>query len=222
MNILLTGASGMIGESALNECLASPAVSRVLIISRRPLGREHHKLTEVLHKDFTDFAPLRETITAFQPDACFHCMGVSSVGMDEEKYTRLTYNVAVSLTDEVYAANPNAAFIYVSGAGSDATEQGSTMWARVKGKTENLVLNRGFRDAYAFRIGAVIPQKGVKSSTGWVNTLYTLTKPLHNWMSGFDSIITSSQLGQAMIRLVKEPDGVKTLGNGDIGRVAKG
>ena len=210
----------MIGESVLLECLDSPAVDQVLVINRRSLAKQHPKLREVLHKDFTDFSALREEFTAFGPDACFHCMGVSSVGMDEEQYTRLTYGVGKSLADEVYAANPEAVFNFVSGAGTDGTEEGRVMWARVKGKTENYILNKGFRDAYCFRIGAVIPQRGVKSSTGWVNFLYGMTKPLHGWMSGFDSIITSTQLGQAMIRVVQGPTELKVLENRDIGRVA--
>lgn len=217
MNILLTGSTGMIGRSVFNECLDDDAVDKIMVINRRTLGVNDPKVTETLHQDFTDFSPLAEAIAAFQPDACFHCMGVSSVGMDEEQYTRLTYTVTQSLTDAVYAANPEAVFTYVSGAGTDGTEEGGLMWARVKGKTENLVLNRGFRDAYAFRIGAVIPEKGVQSTTGWVNVLLKVTKPLHGWMSGFESVITSSQLGRAMIRVVRQPTEKKVLGNENIG-----
>lgn len=219
MNILLTGSTGMVGESVLLECLDSPAVSRVMIINRKSVGKPHPKLTEVLHQDFTDFSPLQQQFQDFAPDACFHCMGVSSVGMDEEQYTRLTLGVGKSLADEIYTANPQAVFTYVSGAGSDETEQGDTMWARVKGATENYILNKGFKDAYAFRIGAVIPERGVKSATGWVNALYTVTKPLHGWMKSLDSMISSSQLGQAMISVAQRPTDVKRLENKDIARV---
>lgn len=219
MNILLTGSTGMVGESVLLECLDSSVVDQVMIVNRKTLGRAHAKLVEVLHQDFTDFSPLQQQIQDFKPDACFHCMGVSSVGMNEEQYTRLTLGVGKSLADTVYAANPQAVFTFVSGSGTDETGESNLMWARVKGATENYILNKGFKDAYAFRIGAVIPERGVKSSTGWVNALYTITKPLHGWMKGFDSLISSTQLGQAMISVAQRPVKVKRLENKDIARV---
>ncbi|MFT4752251.1 MAG: nucleoside-diphosphate-sugar epimerase [Neolewinella sp.] len=222
MNVIITGTTGMIGESVLLECLASPAVDHVLILNRNSLGRQHAKLVEVLHKDFTNFSPLQATINDFAPDACYHCMGVSSVGMDEESYSRLTFDVTKSLADTVYAATPGAVFTYVSGAGSDETESGNTMWARVKGKTENYVLNRGFKDAYAFRIGAVIPEKGVKSSTGWVNLLYTVIRPIFGLMKHSSSVITSSQLGQSMIAVSKKPVAEKRLESKDIAATVAG
>ena len=222
MNVIITGTTGMIGESVLLECLASPAVDHVLILNRNSLGRQHAKLVEVLHKDFTDFSPLQATINDFAPDACYHCMGVSSVGMDEESYSRLPFDVTKSLADTVYAATPGAVFTYVSGAGSDETESGNTMWARVKGKTENYVLNRGFKDAYAFRIGAVIPEKGVKSSTGWVNLLYTVIRPIFGLMKHSSSVITSSQLGQSMIAVSKKPVAEKRLESKDIAATVAG
>lgn len=222
MNVIITGTTGMIGESVLLECLASPAVDHVLILNRNSLGRQHAKLVEVLHKDFTDFSPLQATINDFGPDACYHCMGVSSVGMDEEPYSRLTFDVTKSLADTVYAATPGAVFTYVSGAGSDETESGNTMWARVKGKTENYVLNRGFKDAYAFRIGAVIPEKGVKSSTGWVNLLYIVIRPIFGLMKHSSSVITSSQLGQSMIAVSKKPVAEKRLESKDIAATVAG
>jgi nucleoside-diphosphate-sugar epimerase len=222
MNVIITGTTGMIGESVLLECLASPAVDHVLILNRNSLGRQHAKLVEVLHKDFTDFSPLQATINDFAPDACYHCMGVSSVGMDEESYSRLTFDVTKSLADTVYAATPGAVFTYVSGAGSDETESRNTMWARVKGKTENYVLNRGFKDAYAFRIGAVIPEKGVKSSTGWVNLLYIVIRPIFGLMKHSSSVITSSQLGQSMIAVSKKPVAEKRLESKDIAATVAG
>lgn len=220
MNVIITGSTGMVGEAVLIECLESPNVQRVLLLNRRPLQRKHHKISEIIHADFTDFGDVHQAFLAFRPDACFHCMGVSSVGLDEAAYDRLTFGVTKNLVDHIHKVNPNAVFTYVSGAGTDETERGRIMWARVKGKTENYVLNKGFRDAYAYRIGAVIPQKGVKSRTGWVNILYTLTKPFHGLLQRADSIITSSQLGQSMIRVVEEPVEVKRLENSDIGRLA--
>ena len=212
----------MVGQSVLLECLADPAVTRILVITRRSLARKDGKLTELLHQDFTDFAPLRQRLIAFAPDACFHCMGVSSLGMDEASYTRLTLDVTKSLADHVYEANPRAVFTYVSGAGTDETERGGLMWARVKGAAENYVLQRGFRDAYAYRIGAVIPEKGVRSATGWVNLVYTLTRPFHGWMKRLDGMITSTQLGRSMIALVSTPYPEKRLENKDIKAIATG
>lgn len=203
MNVVLTGATGMIGQAALIECLESPVVTKVLSIGRRKLDQEHPKLEQLIHADFTDFSPVQDQITAFKPGACFHCMGVSSLGMNEADYTRLTYDVTASLAEAIYAANYRASFIYVSGAGTDRSEKGRLMWARVKGRTENYILDRGFGAAYAFRIGAVLPRKGVKSSTGWVNFFYVVGRPFFGLLKQLDSVVTSDQMGQAMIKLAR-------------------
>ena len=199
LKVVLTGASGMIGKGVLLECLDNKAVEKVLSVSRKPIGIEHPKLEELIHTDFTDFEPAQEQIRAFEPGACFHCMGVSSNGMKEAEYSRLTYDVTKSLADTIYAVNYKGVFIYVSGAGTDGTEQGRLMWARVKGKTENYILNRGFGAAYAFRIGMVIPGKGIRSKSGWVNALLTITRPFYGLFKLSKSVSTSSQVGRAMI-----------------------
>ncbi|WP_216650003.1 NAD-dependent epimerase/dehydratase family protein [Lewinella sp. W8] len=221
MRVILTGATGMIGRAVLLECLASDRVDAILAVTRRPLGESHPKLREALLEDFTRFEELSGAFRDFQPTACFHCMGVSSVGMNEEDYTRLTLGVADSLSATLMEVNPEIVCCYVSGAGSDETESSRTMWARVKGKTENLILNRGFRDAYAFRIGGVIPRKGVKSRTGWVNVLLQIMRPAFSLLSRFSAIIESPQVGQAMINLVEAPHAVKVLDNPVIAEVAE-
>ncbi|NJC25835.1 NAD-dependent epimerase/dehydratase family protein [Neolewinella antarctica] len=201
LHVLLTGATGMIGKGVLLECLESSAVAKVLSVGRQSLGMTHPKLEELIHRDFTDFSTSQEQISAFKPGACFHCMGVSSLGMNETDYSRLTYDVTKSLADTIYLANDRAVFTYVSGAGTDSSEKGSLMWARVKGRTENYVINRGFGGAYAFRIGMVIPVKGVKSKSGWVNAIYTITRPIYGLFQKLDSVVTSAQVGQVMIKL---------------------
>ncbi|OAV42792.1 NAD-dependent epimerase/dehydratase family protein [Lewinella sp. 4G2] len=222
LNVVLTGASGMIGKGVLLECLENKAVDQVLSIARRPGDITHPKLRELIHEDFTDFSTAIDQLTAFQPGACFHCMGVSSAGMNEADYTRLTYTVTQSLADAIYAANYRSVFIYVSGAGTDGTESGRLMWARVKGKTENYILNRGFAAAYAFRIGMVIPGEGIKSKSKWVNALLTVTKPLYGLFNKFKSVSTSAQVGKAMINAARtqvqgsvlSAKEIKTLGGG--------
>ncbi|PHI20953.1 epimerase [Lewinellaceae bacterium SD302] len=217
-SVIITGSTGMVGEGVLIECLEHPAVTEVLVVNRRPLDRKHPKLKEVIHKDFTDFSPISNQLSGY--DACFHCMGVSSIGMDEEQYTKLTYGITRSLVDTVYAGNPDTVFNYVSGEGTDREQSGSTMWARVKGRTEQMILDRGFRDAYMFRPGAIVPEKGVKSRTGWVNTLLWVTQPLYPWFRKMDSITTSDRIGLAMINSVLKPWDKKTLKNQDINELA--
>ena len=214
MNVIITGTTGMVGKGVLLECLESSAITAVTVINRKPLDLTHPKLTEILHKDFLDFAPIENQLTDY--DACFHCMGVSSVGMKEEQYNTLTYSITKSFVDTLHTKNPSMVFNYVSGTGTDSTEQGGKMWARVKGKTENLILNAGFKDAYMFRAGAIVPEKGIKSSTGWYNILYVVFRPLFPLMRKINSITTSSRLGKAMINSITANQELKLLENKDI------
>ena len=159
MKVLLTGGSGMVGKGVLLECLDDPRVSQVVSVGRSPLDLTHDKLIEVPLNDMMDTASID---TAFDGiDTCFYCMGVSVVGKTEEEYTRLTYDYAMSFARALHAKNPQSVFVYVSGEGTDSTEQGRSMWARVKGKTENDIINMGFSGAYAFRPGAIIPKRGI-------------------------------------------------------------
>lgn len=203
MNILLTGASGMLGSAVLIECLEDPAVANVIALTRKPLNRPHAKLKEVIISNFDD---LTDAIKYFGSlDACFHCMGTSAVGLTEAEYTHTTYYLTKVLVDTLRARAPRITFVYVSGRGTDSSESGRVMWARVKGRTENLVLHAGFRDAYAFRPGVILPEKGVSSSTKWYNVLYRLMRPLYPLLRKSGRVTTSAEFGRAMIDVVRRP-----------------
>ena len=218
MKVIITGSTGMVGESVLIECLENEGIETVLVINRNSLKRTHPKLKEVVLKDFLDFNSIGEQLKGY--DACFHCMGVSSIRKSEEEFYRLTYSFTKSLVDTLYAVNSNMVVNYVSGSGTDSSEKGTVMWARVKGETENLVLNRGFKDAYMFRAGAILPEKGVKSSTGWYNAIYILLRPFFPLLKGMKSMTTSVKLGQAMINTLRFPQELKHLENADINELA--
>jgi uncharacterized protein YbjT (DUF2867 family) len=201
MKILLFGATGMVGTGVLLECLADDRVTAVMAIGRSPSGRAHLKLSDVLHQDFLHFESLQPQLAGY--DACFFCLGVSSLGLDEAAYTRITYDYTLAAARACLAANPAGTFCYISGAGTDSTERGRSMWARVKGRTENDLLALGFRRAYMLRPGFIQPVKGVRSKTGWYQAFYTVLTPLSPVIRAlFPGIATTtSAVGRAMIRL---------------------
>lgn len=219
MKVIITGSSGMVGRSTLNECLVNPKVTQILTINRRALGIKHAKLKELIHADFTDFSPLTKEFTDF--DACFHCMGVTAVGKNEAEYSTLTFEVTKSLADSCYAANPNMVFNYVSGTGTDSSEQGRTMWARVKGKTENYVLNKGFKNSYMFRLGVLIPEGEVSSGTSWYKYIYLVMKPFYPLLKKLKAVTTSSKFGKAMINTVHVNQELKHLEGAAINQLAE-
>lgn len=204
MNVLLFGATGMIGQGALRECLLNPAVTRVISVSRRSSGKSDPKLHEYVQSDVTDLAPLGVELKTV--DACLFTLGVSSVGQTEAEYTRTTYDLTMKVAEQLVKANPSMTFIYVSGRSTDSTEKGSAMWARVKGRVENSLLKLGFARAYMFRPGAIIPQHGIRSSTKLYNTLYAIMKPIFpvvKWLSPA-SVTTTDQLSNAMISVARD------------------
>lgn len=209
----------MVGRSVLNECLASEKVSGVLVVNRKSLDYNHAKLEEVLHQDFTDFSSIASRFEGY--DACYHCMGVSSIGKSEEEFSLYTYTMTKSLADACYEANKDMVMTYVSGDGTDSTEQGRTMWARVKGKTENYILNKGFKDAYMFRLGALIPTKGIKSGTIWYQLLYDVLRPFYPLLKKIDTVTTSEKIGKAMINAVHINQELKHLENKDINALSR-
>jgi len=217
--VIITGSTGMVGKGVLLECLDSDKIEQVLVINRSTLGMEHPKLVEVLLKDFEQMDSIKESLKGY--DACFHCMGVSSMGMSEEQFHQLTFNITKSLADACFELNPNMVINYVSGAGTDTTENGNTMWARVKGKTENYVLDKGFADAYMFRPGIIITERGIKSKTGLYNTLYVIMRPFFGWMKKSKNITTTSKIGNAMIATLFKPQARKHLENEDINTIAQ-
>ena len=197
LNVLLTGATGMVGEGALHECLQHDQVEKVLVINRKPCGVQHPKLEEIIHEDFFDITAIAEKMSACT--TCFFCMGVSSVGMKEADYHRLTYTLTLSFAETLVKKNPAMIFCYISGRGTDSTEKGRLMWARVKGKTENDLMSLPFKNVYAFRPGYMHPTKGLK------NTLkaYNYVAWLYPFFRTFfpKSVSTLKELGLAMIQV---------------------
>src|SRR5579864_3298999 len=195
---IITGATGMVGEGVLLECLNHPDVEQVLVINRKPGGVSHPKLRELIHRDFFNLAPVEQQLTGF--NACFFCLGVSSVGMSIEDYRRITHDLTLNLAQLLAKLNPEMTFCYVTGAGTDSSEQGRIAWARVKGATENALM-RLFKRAYMFRPGfmkATPGQKNVKSYYKFFSWLYPIGRALYP--AGF---CTLQEVGQAMINAVR-------------------
>jgi uncharacterized protein YbjT (DUF2867 family) len=216
MKVIITGATGMVGKGALLECLDHAEITEVLSISRKPTGIEHSKLKELIHKDFSEFASVTDKLKGY--DACYACMGVSSAGMKKEQYTKLTYDFTLALAKELQGLNPNLTFNYVSGAGTDSSEKGRSMWARVKGKTENDLLNLGFKQAYMFRPGAIIPLRGIQPSSKLYRVLINNLKWLIKLIKRIapNSVVDSTQIGLAMINVTKKGYDKKVLNPRDI------
>jgi uncharacterized protein YbjT (DUF2867 family) len=192
---VVTGATGMVGEGVLHECLQHPDVESVLSISRRSCGVRHEKLKEILHEDFSDSSTLEGALTGY--NAGFLCMGVSSVGMAEERYRHLTYDLTMALARTMAKLNPDMTICYVSGMGTDSCEKGRVMWARVKGKTENDLLRLPVRGAYMFRPGFIRPTKGLKHTHWFYRVLDPLFPLLNRLFPG--SLLTLREIGLAMI-----------------------
>ena len=178
MRAILFGASGMVGQGVLRECLLDPDVETVLAIGRGTTGQQHPKLREIIHPDIANLAPIESQLTGY--DACFFTLGVSSVGMKEAEYRHITYDFAIGAAGTLARLNPGMTFIYVSGAGTDSTERGRTMWARVKGETENALLRMPFKAAYMFRPGFIQPLHGIKSKTALYRIPYAVLRPFNS------------------------------------------
>ncbi len=218
MKVILFGGSGMVGQGVLRECLIDPGVETVLSIGRSPLGVQHPKLHEIIHGDFTDYSAIRPQLAGY--DACFFCLGVSSIGMDAERYRHLTYDLTMAAARALSELNPGMVFTYVTGRGTDSTEQGSRRWARVKGKTENDLLKLPFKAAYMFRPNGIQPLHGVRSKTGWVNAVYAVSGPLLSLMARIapNQMTTSERLGRAMISVARDGYPKPILESADINR----
>ena len=219
INAIITGTTGMVGKAVLLECLEHTKVKSVLIINRKTIGMKHPKLKEIIHADFFDLLPIKEELKGY--NSCFFCLGVSVMGMSEVDYTKYTYELTTHFAKVVVEQNSEMTFNYVSGTGTDSTEKGSIMWARVKGKTENMVLAMPFKDAYLFRPGVILPEKGVKSKVKTYNVLYAIVWPFFFLLRKMKNVTTSSRLGQAMINSVLKGFDKKHLDNADINTLAK-
>jgi len=219
MNVILFGATGMVGQGVLRECLLAPSVESLVSIGRAVTGQQHPKLREIVHSDFLDFSAIEHQLSGF--DACFFCLGVSSAGMTEENYHRITYGFTIAAARVLARLNPNMTFIYVSGAGTDSSEHGRSMWARVKGKTENELLRLPFRAAYMFRPGLIVPLHGVQSKTKLYRVFYTLLGPLLPMLNArFPKYVTTTeQIGRAMLKVASEGWPKPVLETSDINQV---
>ena len=195
---IITGTTGMVGEGVLHVCLNHPDVESVLIINRRHFELEHPKLTEIIHKDFFDFSSIEEQLKGY--NACFFCLGTTSVGKNEEVYTKITYTLTKTFADTLLKINPEMTFCYVSGAGTDSSEKKKIMWAKVKGRTENYILNIGFGNAFMFRPAMIIPTKGLKNTL----TMYKFSAPVIPFFKIFfpKYICSLKEIGFAMINSV--------------------
>jgi uncharacterized protein YbjT (DUF2867 family) len=203
MKVLLFGATGMVGQGVLRECLQAPDVVLVQIVGRTPSGIHHPKLRELVHADLWKFAPVEDRLTGL--DACFFCLGVSAANVSSEEYERITYGITLAAAETLVRLNPKMTFIYVSGAGTDSSEQGRTMWARVKGKTENALLRLPFKGAYMFRPGIIEPVHGATSKTNLYRVFYVIGKPLLpplRWILP-DYVLTTDELGCAMLKVAR-------------------
>jgi uncharacterized protein YbjT (DUF2867 family) len=219
MRVLLFGATGMVGQGVLRECLLDSDVDGVVCVGRGRTGQQHPKLRELSHGDFLDFSPIEDQLSGF--DACFFCLGVSSAGVSEENYRRITYDFTLAAARVLVRLNPNMTFIYVSGMGTDSTEHGRSMWARVKGKTENELLRLPFRAAYMFRPGVIVPLHGIQSKTPLYRLPYKLLGPLLPALQKrFPKYVTSTeQIGRAMLKVAKHGWPKRVLETFDINEV---
>jgi uncharacterized protein YbjT (DUF2867 family) len=203
MKVILFGATGMVGQGVLRECLLDPDVELVQTVGRTSAGVQHPKLRESVHANLFQYQSIESQLTGF--DACFFCLGVASSGMKEADYQRITYQLTLAAAETLLRLNPRMTFIYVSGSGTDSSEHGRMMWARVKGKTENALLRLPFQAAYMFRPGFIQPLDGIQSKTPWYRLFYTLTAPVLPLLRRLfpNQILTTQQIGRAMLHVAK-------------------
>jgi uncharacterized protein YbjT (DUF2867 family) len=216
VKVVLFGATGMVGRGVLRECLLDPDVESVLAVVRNASLPPHDKLREIVHHDVYDLATIEGRLSGY--DACFFCLGVSSVGMKEETYRRVTYDLTVSVAKTLAKLNPTMTFIYVSGAGTDSTERGRRMWARIKGRTENTLLEIPFKAVYLFRPAYIQPLHGVRTKTAWYGALYAVMRPFYPLLKVlFPNYVTTTEcLGRAMLSVTTRGFPKPVLENRDI------
>jgi uncharacterized protein YbjT (DUF2867 family) len=221
VKVILLGATGMVGQGVLRECMLGPEVETVLAIGRNATAQQHQKLRGIVHNDLSDLSAIEGRLSGY--DACFFCLGVSAVGMNEEAYRRVTYDLTISVAKTLVKLNSTMTFIYVSGAQTDSTERGRMMWARVKGKTENALLKMPFKAVYLFRPGYIQPLHGVRTKTKWYGAVYAIVGPLYPvWKLLFPKYVTTTEcVGRAMLTVAKRGATKPVLESQDIGNVCQ-
>ena len=222
LNIMIFGATGMVGQGVLRECLLASDVERVLIVGRTASGVTHAKLRELRVPDLMDYSAVEADLSGF--DACFFCLGVSSAGMSEAQYARITHDLTLAAAEVLARLNPQMTFVYVSGVGTDSSERGSIMWARVKGRTENALRRLAFKASYMFRPGVIQPMHGARSKT----RVYAVTYLLAGWLLPLlramspRRVLTTESVGRAMLAVARRGAPQVVLEPGDIYDAARG
>jgi uncharacterized protein YbjT (DUF2867 family) len=221
MKVILFGASGMVGQGVLRECFLDPSVESVLSIARNATGNQDKKLTEIVHRDFHGFSAIEPRLTGY--DACFFTLGISSSGMSEEQYRRITYDITLAAANTLVRLNPTMTFLYISGQGTESTAKGRIMWARVKGETENALLHLPFKAAYMFRPGLIVPRHGIRSKTKAYRILYALAAPILPLLEATlpKHVTSTEKLGRAMIYAARHGAPKAILETADIDQLAR-
>lgn len=221
MKVIIFGATGMVGQGVLRECLVSPRVGTVLSIVRRPTGRSHPKLREIVHADMHDIAPIAEELAGF--DSCLFCLGISSVGLSEQQYADVTHDMTLHVASTLARVNPSMSFVYVSAAGSNLTEKGWVMWARVRGRTENGLFRLPFAHVVSVRPAGIRPLHGIRSHAAYINLAYRVLKPILPFAQRlFPAYMTNSEeLARAMLYLAEHRQADPVVENRDFARLAR-
>jgi uncharacterized protein YbjT (DUF2867 family) len=216
MNVVLFGATGMIGQGVLRECLLDADVAKVVTIGRSATGVQHPKLRDIVHKDLWDYSTIEPQLRGF--NACFFCLGVTSAGMSEEDYSRVTYGITHAAAETLCRLNPQMTFVFVSGAGADSSERGRIMWARVKGKAENAILKMPCKASFVFRPGVVLPMHGETSRTRAYRVMYAMMRPLLPLLKRIlpGQVVTTEQFGRAMLIVARQGAPKRVLESSDI------
>ena len=217
MRVILFGATGMVGQGVLRECLMAPEVTAVLAVGRNPLGQSHQKLREIVHKDLANLSNIENELRDY--DACFFCLGATSAGLTEAGYRQLTRDLTLGIAQTL---NPGMIFIYVSGMGADSSEHGRVMWARVRGETENALLRLPFKSVYIFRPGYIQPLHGIQSKTKLYRVFYAILAPVFPLLRKLapNYVTTTGEMARAMIEVVKRGYQKRVLEVRDINEVA--
>ena len=220
MKILILGATGMLGHGVLQECLAADDVQQVVTLGRTPVAIQNAKHLDLVHQNLFDLAAIEAQLSGFE--ACFFCLGVSAYGMTEAGYSHLTYDLTISIADILSRLNPQMTFIYVSGEGTDSSEKGKSMWARVKGRTENALLQLPFNAVYLFRPGIIQPVHGMHSKTRLYRVFYKVTQPVLPILRRLfpDFILTTKVIGQAMLNAARKGSGKQVVNSKDINQLS--